>query len=388
MKAVIADKLAPEAVEALRELCTEVVFEPTLNGDALTEACADANIVVVRSTQVREAMMERCPGLKLVIRAGSGYNTIDFKEGAARGVAVANCPGKNAVAVAELAMGLIVSLDRFIPDNVALFREGTWNKAGFAKAKGLKGRTLGLVGVGNIGSAVAERAKAFGMPVIAFDPYVAPDKLRDIGIEPCASLDELLPRADVISLHAAQTAETKGLIGREQFAAMKPGASLINTSRGPSRRARLDRGGERARHQGRRRRLRGRAGAEDGRGELPAHGRGRHLRDPPHRRLHRAGPVRGRRRSRQDRQGLPRHREGLELREPLGFGPAAHHPITRVLICQGASPSLCCQATTKCVLVRRARLGLDCEPAVVVLTGNSSSRLTQLPSSSSTRRWP
>ena len=231
MKAVIADKLAPEAVEALRELCTEVVFEPTLNGDALTEACADANIVVVRSTQVREAMMERCPGLKLVIRAGSGYNTIDFKEGAARGVAVANCPGKNAVAVAELAMGLIVSLDRFIPDNVALFREGTWNKAGFAKAKGLKGRTLGLVGVGNIGSAVAERAKAFGMPVIAFDPYVAPDKLRDIGIEPCASLDELLPRADVISLHAAQTAETKGLIGREQFAAMKPGASLINTSR-------------------------------------------------------------------------------------------------------------------------------------------------------------
>jgi D-3-phosphoglycerate dehydrogenase / 2-oxoglutarate reductase len=231
MKAVIADKLAPEAVEALRAMCTSVVFEPTLKGEALAEACADANIVVVRSTEVRESTMERCSGLKLVIRAGSGYNTIDTKQGAERGVAVANCPGKNAVAVAELALGLMLSLDRLIPDNVISFRDGSWNKAGFAKAQGLKGRTLGLVGVGNIGSLVAERAKAFGMPVIAFDPYVAPEKLREIGIEPCASLDELLPRADVVSLHAAQTAETTGLIGREQLKALRPGSFLINTSR-------------------------------------------------------------------------------------------------------------------------------------------------------------
>ena len=208
-----------------------MVFEPTLKGDALTEAAADANIVVVRSTQVREAMMEKCPGLKLVIRAGSGYNTIDTKEGAARGVAVANCPGKNSVAVAELAVGLMVSLDRRIPDNVAQFREGKWNKLGFSKSQGLKGRTLGLVGVGNIGSLVAERAKAFGMPVTAFDPYVAPEKLSEAGIEPCGSVDELVAKADVISLHAAQTAETKGLIGRAQFQAMKPGTFLINTSR-------------------------------------------------------------------------------------------------------------------------------------------------------------
>ena len=173
MKAVIADKLAPEALDALRELCSEVVFEPTLKDGALIEACADANLLVVRSTQVRKPLLDNAPDLKLVIRAGSGVNTIDCEDAATRGVFVANCPGKNAVAVAELAVGLMISLDRRIPDNVAAFRAGRWDKKEFSKAPGLLGCTLALVGVGNIGRLLAQRADAMGMEVIGYDPFVA-----------------------------------------------------------------------------------------------------------------------------------------------------------------------------------------------------------------------
>jgi D-3-phosphoglycerate dehydrogenase len=169
MRVLIADKFPDSGVEALRALGCEVTIDPDLKEEALVDAigATRANVLVVRSTKVTEPMFD-AGDLRLVIRAGAGYNTIDVKAASARGVFVSNCPGKNAVAVAELALGLVLALDRRIADNVADIREGRWNKKEYSKARGLKGRTLGLVGVGRIGQEMIPRARAFGMPVVAW----------------------------------------------------------------------------------------------------------------------------------------------------------------------------------------------------------------------------
>ena len=147
MKVLIADAFERSGLEGLKEAGCDVVYQPELNGAALVDAIAgtSAEVLIVRSTAVTAAMLE-AGRLSLVVRAGAGYNTIDVAAASRRGIYVSNCPGKNAAAVAELAIGLMLALDRRIPDNVADLREGKWNKKEYSKARGVYGRTLGLLG--------------------------------------------------------------------------------------------------------------------------------------------------------------------------------------------------------------------------------------------------
>jgi D-3-phosphoglycerate dehydrogenase len=233
MKVLVADKFPETAIEQMKGLGFEVVYNPDLKAEALEAEVKkmEAEALVVRSTKVTEPMVEG-GRLSLVIRAGSGYDTIDVPACSRRGIYVANCPGKNGTAVAELAFALILALDRRIADNVAQLREKKWNKKDFGKARGLCGRTLGLIGVGQIGTLMIERARAFGMPVVAWSRSLTAEKARALGITQAYSPAEVAAAADVVSVHVALTPETKGLCGEKFFKAMRKGAYFINTSRG------------------------------------------------------------------------------------------------------------------------------------------------------------
>jgi D-3-phosphoglycerate dehydrogenase / 2-oxoglutarate reductase len=226
-KILLADKLPDSIIDGLKALGLEVDSQPKLGENDLPDAIKGAKYLVVRSTKVNAKTFEAADALKMVVRAGAGYNTIDVDAAAKAGVAVCNTPGKNSIAVAELAMGLIVSLDRRLPDNVADFRKGVWNKAGYSKAEGVYGKALALVGVGNIGKEVAKRALAFGMKVYGKD--VVPIDVE--GVEAFADYDAVLPNADYVSIHLPSNAETRGMIDKAFLAKMKEGAALINTSR-------------------------------------------------------------------------------------------------------------------------------------------------------------
>lgn len=232
MKVLVADKFEKSGLDGLKALGCEVLNEPDLKDDALTQRLAEsgAEVLIVRSTKVSREMLEASK-LGLVVRAGAGYNTIDVAAASERGILVANCPGKNSIAVAELAFGLLVACDRHIPDNVVQLREGKWNKKGFSKAAGLYGRTLGLVGMGNIGQEMVTRAKAFGMRVVACSRWMTPEVAAAMGIGYAKSIEELAGRCDFISVHVALTPQTRGSIGQAFFAKMKPGGIFINTSR-------------------------------------------------------------------------------------------------------------------------------------------------------------
>lgn len=234
MNILIADKFSETAIAELQAAGHSVRYDAGLKGDALIGALTDIrpNILVVRSTKVPSAALDATDALELVIRAGAGYDTIDVAHASRRGIFVANCPGKNATAVAELAFGLMIALDRQLPDNVATFRAGQWNKAGFSKASGLKGRTLGLIGFGNIAREMAPRARAFGMRVIAWSIDLTEEMAAETGVERMATALDVAAASDVISVHVASTPETRGLVGDDFFAAMREGAFIINTARG------------------------------------------------------------------------------------------------------------------------------------------------------------
>jgi D-3-phosphoglycerate dehydrogenase len=233
MKVLVADKFEQSGLDGLKALGIEVQYSPDLSGDSLTEALKEtrADVLVVRSSKVTEEMMEGSK-LGVIVRAGAGYNTIDVAAASSRGILVTNCPGKNSQAVAELAFGLILALDRHIPDNVNELRTGRWNKKKFSKAKGLYGRTLGLVGMGTIGQEMIPRAKAFGMNVVAYSRWMTPDIAAALGIGRASSLDEIAAMSDVVSVHVSLTSETKNSIGEKFFKSMKDGAYFVNTSRG------------------------------------------------------------------------------------------------------------------------------------------------------------
>jgi len=233
MKVLIADKFPDEKIADVKRLGCTVVYQQSLKDDALLAALTEEkpDVLVVRSTRVTKEMIEAGQRLSLIIRAGAGYNTIDVEASSERSVYVANCPGKNSIAVAELAFGLILSLDRRIPDNVAELRQGRWNKKEFSGAEGIFGKTLGIVGLGRIGRELAQRAKAFGMQVIAWSRSLTPEWAEVLGVELAVDPLGVAASADVVSIHLALTDETKGLIDSEFFAAMKPGAFFINTSR-------------------------------------------------------------------------------------------------------------------------------------------------------------
>ena len=233
MRVLIADKFEQSGRDGLDAAGCEFSYQPDVKEESLVEAIRSyrPEALVVRSTKVTEPMME-AGALKLIVRAGAGYNTIDVAAASRRGVYVSNCPGKNSVAVAELAFALILALDRRVPDNVQQLREGRWNKKEFSKAKGLFGRTLGLVGTGQIGREMVARARGFGMPVIAWSRSLTDDAAAELGVERRAELLDVARDSDIVSVHVALKPETRGLIGSDFFGAMREGAYFINTARG------------------------------------------------------------------------------------------------------------------------------------------------------------
>jgi D-3-phosphoglycerate dehydrogenase len=231
---LVADKFEKVGVDGLAELGCRVVLRPELTTADLPAAIreSDAKILVVRSTKVDAAALATGASLSLVIRAGAGIDTIDVPTASKLGVFISNCPGKNSIAVAELVMGLILSCDRRIPDQVADLRAGAWKKGDYQKARGLHGRILGVVGLGQIGQLIVDRARAFGMTIVAWSRQLTVEDAARQGIGYCLTPLEVARLADVVTLNVAATAETKHLVNTEFLSAMKPGAYLINTSRG------------------------------------------------------------------------------------------------------------------------------------------------------------
>jgi D-3-phosphoglycerate dehydrogenase / 2-oxoglutarate reductase len=248
MTVLVADKFEQSGIEGLQAAGCEVVYQPDLKDEALADAIAStrAEVLVVRGTPVTAKMLDS-GRLSLIVRAGAGYNTIDVAGASNRGIYVSNCPGKNAIAVAELALALILALDRRVPENVAELRAGKWNKKEFSKAQGLFGKTLGLLGVGSIAQEVIRRAAGFGMNVVVWsrrfngiDRAMNEEEARALGIEPALRTIRIdiaptpgavASRADVLSLHLALGPETKGLVNAELLAQLKPGTILVNTAR-------------------------------------------------------------------------------------------------------------------------------------------------------------
>jgi D-3-phosphoglycerate dehydrogenase len=249
MKVVIADKFEQSGIDGLRNAGCDVLYEPDLKDAALADAVrnAAADVLVVRGTKVGADVLD-AGQLSLIVRAGAGYNTIDVAGASARGIYVSNCPGKNAIAVAELAFALILSLDRRVPDNVAELRAGKWNKKEFSNAQGLYGRTLGLLGIGSIGQEMIRRAAGFGMNLAVWSRRcngqnrpMSEQEARDMGIEPAlrtVRIDvaptpaDVAARSDVLSVHVALAPETKALVNAAVLDRLKPGAIFINTARG------------------------------------------------------------------------------------------------------------------------------------------------------------
>lgn len=227
MKVLIADKFPEQYLTKLKDHDLEVIYEPKLGENDLPVAAEEVDILVVRSTVVNEETITKSKNLNLIIRAGAGYNNINIPAANKKGVYVANCPGKNSIAVAELAIGLMIALDRRIPDNVIDFRNKKWNKAEYSKAEGLFGKTLAIVGYGNIGKEVAKRAIALGMNVYVKDI----SRIEGYGVKDFSDFDKTLPIADIVSVHLPVTPQTKNLFDDKMFGYMKDGAMFINTSR-------------------------------------------------------------------------------------------------------------------------------------------------------------
>ncbi|MBA2340087.1 MAG: hydroxyacid dehydrogenase, partial [Pyrinomonadaceae bacterium] len=233
MKVLVADKFEQSGQDGLKAAGCDVIFQPDLKDEALVQAIAEhqPDALVVRSTKVNELMLD-AGALKLVVRAGAGYNTIDVEAASRRGIYISNCPGKNSTAVAELAFALILALDRKIADNVIALRRGEWNKKEFSKARGLYGRTLGLIGTGQIGQEMITRARGFGMPVVAWSRSLDEPRAAELGIERRDDPLQVARDADIVSVHVALKPETRNMLGAEFFQAMREGAYFINTSRG------------------------------------------------------------------------------------------------------------------------------------------------------------
>ncbi len=233
MNVLIVDKLSANAVRGLEELGLNVEVRTGMDAASLPDAIGLADILIVRSTKVTTAAIQAAPRLSLIIRAGAGVDTIDVTTASERGIYVANCPGKNTAAVAELAIGLLVAADRRIVDATVALRNGAWRKKEFGKARGLAGRTLGILGFGAIGKAVAERAAGLGMKVAAWSRSLTPEAAEAQGVGYASSPEELAAVCDAVSIHLALAPQTRHIVGPKFLDALRPGAILINTSRGP-----------------------------------------------------------------------------------------------------------------------------------------------------------
>ena len=234
MKVLIADKFEKVGVDGLKELRCTVTSRPDVKAEELPAVMReiDPHVLIVRSKKVNAATLKAGTGLSLVIRAGAGIDTIDVTAASALGVFVANCPGKNSIAVAELVFGLLLACDRRIPDQVAELRQGRWNKGKYSNARGLAGRTLGILGLGQIGREIVTRARSFGMPTVAWSRNLTHEGAAALGIGYAQTPQDVARVSDAVTVNVAANAETKHLVDADFLAAMKPGAYFINTSRG------------------------------------------------------------------------------------------------------------------------------------------------------------
>jgi len=238
MRVLVADKFDPECIAGLEALGCKVHVDADLGPDTMPDAikATDAQVLCVRSTKIPASVINSTDSLKLIVRGGAGYDNIDTAAAGAKGIPVCNCPGMNAIAVAELTFGHILNLDRRITEQTNELGGGHWNKKKYAKAKGLKGRKLLVVGMGSIGTEVCKRAQAFGMQVSAQSRSLREDTARALGIRLIPytreALDKALGDTDIVSVHVAATPDTHELCGPGFFAAMKDGAYFINSSRG------------------------------------------------------------------------------------------------------------------------------------------------------------
>lgn len=236
MKILFADALPDSYVDLLRQAGDECIVSPELDADDIPDVIKGVDVLVVRSTKVTAATIDRSDNLGLIVRAGAGTNTIDCNAAAGSGIYVCNVPGTNSVAVAELTLGLLLALDRHIPAAANDLRNGIWNKKGYSKADGLMGKTFGIIGVGEIGLAVAERVRSFGMAVIAERKAGRrPDieaRIRSVGIRLVDDLDAILAESDIVSIHVPGGERTVNLVDADFLGKMKPNSILLNTSRG------------------------------------------------------------------------------------------------------------------------------------------------------------
>ncbi len=236
MKILFADAVDPGRVASLEAAGHRCRLEPALSGEDLPTAIGDAEVLVVRSTEVTAETIAAGAGLALIVRAGAGTDTIDTTAASGAGVYVCNVPGRNAIAVAELTMGLLLAIDRHIADGAADLRNGIWDKRRYTKADGLAGKTLSIIGLGDIGLAVAERAKAFDLVVQAERKVGRSDaalaRIRSVGVRLVESRDELLSTSDIVSIHVPKATETIGLVDDAFIGQLPDGCVILNTSRG------------------------------------------------------------------------------------------------------------------------------------------------------------
>jgi D-3-phosphoglycerate dehydrogenase len=231
MRLLIADKLHPRAIDELRTLPLEVIYEPEITKESLSQRIAGVGVLVVRSTEVTAEVIDQARQLHLIVRAGAEYSTIDVRAASRRGIYVANCPGRNAAAVAELVYGLILAIDRRIPDAVASLRAGRWERTNFGGAEGIYGKTLGIAGLGAVGREVLARARAFGLTPLAWSRSLTPSKAAELGVGYAASLDELATRSHILSLHLPISEKTSRLMNPRVFSLLPVRAIFINTAR-------------------------------------------------------------------------------------------------------------------------------------------------------------
>ena len=231
MKVLVTEPLAEAGLSLLAQ-DLEVDVRPELAEDGLEAAIEPYAALIVRSqTKVTAAVLDRAPNLKVVGRAGIGLDNVDVDAATRRGVMVVNAPESNIISAAEHTMALLLSQARMIPQAHASLKAGRWERGRFQGVE-LHGKTLGVVGLGRVGAMVAQRASAFDMRVIGYDPYVSRDRARALGVELMPNLQALLVQADLLTIHLPLNGETRGLIGERELSLMKPGARLVNTSRG------------------------------------------------------------------------------------------------------------------------------------------------------------
>src|SRR5687767_11922341 len=234
MKVLVCDPVSPKGVALLKQ-CKEfevVVLEKRLKEDELLPIVKDVAAMVVRSeTKVTRKVMEAAPQLRVVGRAGVGVDNVDVEAATQRGIVVMNTPGGNTISTAELTFSMLMALARKIPQAHASMKAGEWNRKAFQGTE-LYNKTLGVLGMGRIGSEVAKRAIAFGMQVLAYDPYLSHTRAKALQVELVENLEEIYPRADFITVHMPLSDETKGMLNAAAFAKMKKGVRVLNCARG------------------------------------------------------------------------------------------------------------------------------------------------------------